>query len=237
MKKAIVLLSGGMDSAVTLYIARQGYECVALIFDYGQKAAREIECARKLSREAGCEFFVLDISLPWKGSSLLDETMEIKAASGGTIPDTYVPARNIIFLSYALSSAEAIKADAVFIGAHQLDYSNYPDCRGEFFDAFRAVVRTGTKTGTGAKPVDIVTPILNSTKVEILKKGMDLGVPFEYTWSCYSGGEEPCGVCESCVFRVDAFKQAGIEDPALRSVALLKKRKRFKRIAANRVEG
>lgn len=217
MEKAVVLLSGGMDSAVTLYIANRDYKCTSLIFDYGQKAGKELKCALDISREAGCDSKVLEISFPWKGSSLLDYTLDVpdRAGSGEDtgIPNTYVPGRNIVFLSYALSFAEVLGAKAVFIGAHQLDYSNYPDCRREFFEAFKKVVDTGTRCGVEGKAVEIITPILDFTKKEIVEKGVELGVPFEYTWSCYKPVKYPCGVCESCVFRQKAFKEAGIKDP------------------------
>ena len=220
MKEAVVLLSGGMDSAVTLYIAKKDYKCHTLVFDYGQRASREVECARRLAKNAGCEYKVLNISLPWKGSSLLDETQavpEADAGKEGEIPSTYVPARNIIFLSYGISFAESIGAEKVFIGAHELDFSNYPDCRKEFFESFQEVVRRGTKRGTEGRQVEIETPIIRKTKKEIVQTGRSLGVPFEYTWSCYKEEEVPCGVCESCVFRAKAFEEAGIEDPLLGS--------------------
>lgn len=201
-----------------MYIARQNYECHALIFDYGQKASYEIECARKIAEEAGCEYQVLRVSLPWKGSSLLDENMAIPGgdASGeGAIPSTYVPARNIIFLSFGLSFAESIDAEKVFIGAHELDFSNYPDCRKEFFASFRDVIRLGTKRGTEGREVGIETPVIDKTKKEIVEIGSELGVPFQYTWSCYKEGEDLCGACESCLFRAKAFKEAGLKDPLI----------------------
>ncbi len=218
MEKAIVLVSGGMDSAVTLYMAKQRYECYALVFSYGQKASREVSCALRMARKAGIECTTLDISLPWKGSALLDEGVEVPGYAGkpqGEIPETYVPARNILFLSYAVSYAETIGARAVFIGAHQLDFSNYPDCREAFFDSYRDVVSKGTKSGAEGRPVEIVTPIINMTKKRIVEEGLRLGVPFELTWSCYSGGESPCGSCESCMFRERAFREAGVPDPVL----------------------
>ncbi len=214
MKKAVVLLSGGMDSAVTLHIAKKDHQCHVLIFDYGQKAVKETACAREIAEMAGCGYYVLNISLPWKGSALLDKGKAIPegpAPRGGAIPDTYVPGRNIIFLSFGVSFAEAIGAEAVYIGAHQLDFSNYPDCRGEFFESFQEVIRRGTRDGKHG--IEIVTPILNRTKKEIVEIGNRLGVPFEHTWSCYRGGEAPCGTCESCLFRAQAFRDAGIEDP------------------------
>jgi len=218
MKKAIVLLSGGMDSAVTLYLAMKEYKCSVLIFDYGQKAQKETLLAQKLARVARCQDYLLKIDLPWKGSALLDERMEVPKegllSTGGKVPDTYVPARNMIFLSFAVSFAEAIKAEAVFIGAHQLDFSNYPDCRSEFFRDFEKCVKTGTKSGRKGAPIKIVTPIINKTKKEIVELGREMKVPFEYTWSCYEAGSVPCGKCESCLFRARAFKDLGIKDPA-----------------------
>jgi len=218
MKKAIVLLSGGMDSAVTLYLAKREYECSVLIFDYGQKARKETLLAQKLARGARCQSYSLKIDLPWKGSALLDERMEVPkgklSCTEKKVPDTYVPARNIIFLSFAVSFAEAIKAESVFIGAHQLDFSNYPDCRSGFFRDFEKCVKTGTKRGAKGVPVKIITPIINKTKKEIVELGRKLKVPFEYTWSCYESGSVPCGTCESCLFRARAFKDLAMEDPA-----------------------
>ena len=219
MKKAIVLLSGGMDSAVTLYIAKQEYNSRALVFDYGQKASKEVDIAVKAAKAAGVPCEVLKISMPWKGSALLDEKEDIPeydASGGGKIPGTYVPARNIIFLSYGVSYAEAAGAEAVFIGAHQLDFSNYPDCRSEFFEAFQEAVKKGTREGVEGRSVRIETPVVNMTKKEILARGLELGVPFEHTWSCYKGDEFPCGTCESCLFRAKAFEEAGVTDPAAR---------------------
>ena len=218
MKKAIVLLSGGMDSAVTLYMAKQGYDVETLIFDYGQKATKEVDCAIRLSEAAGSPYTILDIDLPWQGSSLLDGDEEIPESGEnavGGIPSTYVPARNIIFMSFAVSFAEAIGAEAVFIGAHQLDFSNYPDCRDVFFESFRNVIDKGTRSGSVGAPVKVETPILNFTKKDIVAKGLELGVPFEFSWSCYKGGGEPCGSCESCILRAKGFAEAGAPDPLL----------------------
>ncbi|MCK9595197.1 MAG: 7-cyano-7-deazaguanine synthase QueC [Candidatus Omnitrophica bacterium] len=220
-KRAIVLLSGGLDSAVTLYFSRAaGFVPYCLIFDYGQRHKREIEASKKICRKSGCEFQVAKISLPWKGSALLDKKRTLPRATGDggvrSIPATYVPGRNIIFLSFALSFAEAVAARAIFIGAHSQDYSGYPDCRPEFFRAFDKVALTGTKAGAKGSRITIHRPLLRMNKAQIIRLGNKLGVPFELTWSCYTGGGQPCGKCDSCYFRARGFLQAGLADPALR---------------------
>lgn len=220
MNKAVVLLSGGLDSAVTLYSAlKKGYNCTCLIFDYGQRHKKEINYAKKIAVKAGCVYQLIKINLPWQGSSLLDNRIKIsksalasKRQSAKKIPLTYVPGRNIIFLSFALSCAEAISAQAVFIGAHAQDYSGYPDCRPEFYRAFIKAAKAGTKTGVEGKPIKIITPLINKNKSQIIKLGVKLDVPFEYTWSCYEGAESPCGTCDSCYFRAKGFKEAGLKD-------------------------
>jgi len=208
-------LSGGLDSATTLYYAkRNGFEPYCLVFDYGQRHKREVAAARQIARALKAPLETVTISLPWKGSSLLDKSKAIpSSAVTGTIPDTYVPARNIIFLSFALSYAEVIRAEAVFIGAHAQDYSGYPDCRPEFYRAFDAVIKTGTKAGVEGNKINIITPLINKTKSEIVKLGFSLGVPFGRTWSCYHGGKRPCGKCDSCYYRAKGFAEAGLEDP------------------------
>ncbi len=215
-QRAIILLSGGLDSAVTLYIAKhRGFDCHCLIFDYGQRHHKEIERAKKIAARAGCGYTLLKISLPWKGSLLLGSRKRLPRASHGgssAIPPTYVPGRNIIFLSFALSYAEAIGARAIFIGAHSQDYSGYPDCRPEFFKAFCAMARKGTKSGVENKKIVIEAPLLNKGKAEIIKIGARLKVPFVLTWSCYQGGKKPCGKCASCYFRAKGFKEAGIKE-------------------------
>lgn len=219
-KKAVVLLSGGLDSATTLYIAKSlGYACACLIFDYNQRHKREIESAKIIAQKVGCPYEILKIELPWKGSSLLDRAMDIPVASKLNksvvtlaIPNTYVPGRNIIFLSFALSYAEAIGASAIYIGAHSQDYSGYPDCRLEFFKAFNKVISQGTKAGVENKGIEIIAPLIDKKKAEIIAIGNKLGVPFELTWSCYEGGNEPCGQCDSCRFRRTGFLEAGIEE-------------------------
>lgn len=212
-KDAIVLLSGGLDSATALYFARaQGYRCFALIFDYGQRHKKEIAAAKKVAKQARCLYQVLKIKLPWKGSALLDKKIKIKRGRGA-IPATYVPARNIIFLSFALSCAEARGARAIFIGAHAQDYSGYPDCRPQFYQAFSKVINCGTKAGGKIK---VFTPLINKTKAGIIRMAESLKVPLELTWSCYRGAKLPCGKCDSCYFRQKGFREAGIKDPILK---------------------
>jgi 7-cyano-7-deazaguanine synthase len=210
MKKAIILLSGGIDSTTTLYLAKkQGYKCFALIVDYGQRHKREIKSAVAVARRAKVPYQMIEIDLPWKGSSLLNKKLKIpvrKSLKG--IPSTYVPARNTIFLSFALSYAEAMGAKAIFIGANAIDFSGYPDCRPAFYKAFRKVVKTGIrKHGIGIK-----TPLINMTKAQIIALGIKLKAPLELTWSCYKGGRKPCGVCDSCKLRQKGFSQLGIRD-------------------------
>lgn len=208
--KAVVLLSGGIDSTTTLYYAKsKGYKCYTLIFDYGQRHKREVQSAVAVANRAKVTYCILKINLPWKGSSLLDKRLKLpvrRKLKG--IPSTYVPARNTIFLSYALSYAEAIGAEAIFIGANAIDFSGYPDCRPVFYRAFRKVVQTGTKV----RKIKIMTPLINLTKAQIIRLGMKLGAPLELTWSCYKGGQKPCGVCDSCRLRAKGFREAGIYD-------------------------
>jgi 7-cyano-7-deazaguanine synthase len=220
-KKAIVLLSGGLDSATVLYWAlKNGWQPQALIFEYGQRHSREVHSARALCRKSGVPFKMAGIKLPWGGSSLLDKKSplpRIKDARriGKEIPSTYVPGRNTLFLSYGLSFAEAAGARAVMIGANALDYSGYPDCRPDFIAAMSRVFKLGTKAGRQGKPVKIIAPLLKLSKARIIKLGSKLGVPYELTWSCYRGGKKPCGVCDSCRLRTRGFKEAGKKDPAL----------------------
>ncbi len=214
-KKAVVLLSGGLDSAVALYLANaQGFECSCLIFDYGQRHKRELESAKRIAKSAGCNFRVIKIHMPWHGSSLLDHKLKIPNRRQKNIPSTYVPARNIIFLSFALSCAEATGAKAIFIGAHTQDYSGYPDCRPEFYRAFTRAALKGTKTGVNKKGIKIITPLINKRKSEIIRLGVRLKVPLELTWSCYSADKIPCMRCDSCHYRRKGFIEAGIKDPA-----------------------
>ncbi len=221
-KRAVVLLSGGLDSATTLYIAKsKGYECHALIFEYGQRHRRELSSAKRIARGAGCEYWVIKVEMPWQGSSLLDKSMALpkkrpmeKIKSG--IPSSYVPARNTIFLSFAASYAEAIGAKSIFIGANAIDYSGYPDCREVYLKAFGRVIKEGTKAGVEGRAVSIEAPLLKKTKAQIIKEGNRLGAPYGDTWSCYEGKGAPCGMCDSCVIRKNGFKEAGVVDPLVR---------------------
>ena len=205
-KKAIVLLSGGMDSAVTLFIAKKkGFKPYCLTFDYGQRHKKEILSAKKVAKAAKSEFTLLKIRLPWKNSALLDKNIKVpenrKFSGRVDIPATYVPARNTIFLSFALSYAEAIGAKAVFIGANAIDFSGYPDCRPEYYRVFNELFKKAIKL----KGIKIITPLLYKTKEDIVKLGRRLGVNFNLTWSCYNGGRRPCGVCDACRLRAKGF--------------------------------
>lgn len=221
MKKAVVLLSGGLDSATCLYWAKsRGYDCQCLVFDYGQRHKKEIKHSLQIAKAAKCPYFAVNISLPWKGSSLLDKKVNIPPAtsnqrSATAIPSTYVPARNTIFLSFALSFAEAIGAQAVVIGANALDYSGYPDCRPAYFQALQKMANLATKAGVEGKKIKILTPLLHKTKAQIVKLGTSLKVPYQLTWSCYRGGGRPCGTCDSCLLRAKGFQEAKKSDPAV----------------------
>ena len=221
MKKAVVLLSGGLDSSTCMAIAKNdGYEIYALSFDYGQRHDRELESARAIARHFGAkEHLVLKMELDRiGGSALTDESIEVpenrdEEHMAEDIPVTYVPARNTILLSYALAYAEVKDCDAIYIGANALDYSGYPDCRPEYYRAFEEVARLGTKRGVEGRPIEIKYPLIEMSKAEIIRTGMELGVPYELTWSCYKGGERACGVCDSCRLRLKGFREAGYEDP------------------------
>lgn len=219
MKKAVVLLSGGLDSATALYCAQKtGYRTSCLIFDYGQRHRREILSARRIAEQSGSEYHIINFTMPWKGSALLDDAVQIPAnrtAIGNGIPATYVPSRNTIFLSFAMSAAEAIGADAVYIGANALDYSGYPDCRPEYFKQIQKVFQIGTKAGVEGRQIEVCAPLISMTKAQIVRLGTSLGVPYQLSWSCYEGGEVPCRACDSCQLREKGFREAGVHDPLL----------------------
>lgn len=216
-KKAVVLLSGGLDSATTLAVAKnENYDIYAISFDYGQKHLRELEAAKKICARYKIKHKVIKVDLGWARSALTDKKIKIpeqREEIGKDIPPTYVPARNLLFLSYALAFAESINAEAIFIGANARDYSGYPDCRPEFYRALQVAVEVGTKSGVEGKPVKIKYPLINLTKAEIIKKGLSLNVPYELTWSCYKGGKKACGKCDSCILRAKGFREANAKDP------------------------
>ncbi len=216
--KAVVLLSGGLDSSTVLAMAiDMGYDAYALSFDYGQRHSRELESAKKIAEHYHVPLKVLKIDLRQIGGSALTDDIEVpeRDVNGieNEIPITYVPARNTILLSYALGYAEVIDADAIFYGANAIDYSGYPDCRPEYVEAFEKCANLGTKRGVEGNKIRIIAPIIHMSKAEIVKNGMELGVPYELTWSCYRGGKKACGKCDSCQLRLKGFMEAGYEDP------------------------
>lgn len=221
-RRAVVLLSGGLDSATILAIAKEaGRDCFCLTFDYGQRHHKEIDAARSLATWAGASHEILSFQLPWKGSALLDEGIRLAKdralkEMAQEIPATYVPARNTIFLSFAASWAETIQAPFIYFGANAIDYSGYPDCRQSYLLAFQRLLALGTKSGVLGKNAEILAPLVNKTKAEIVRWGMRLGVPYELTWSCYAGKELPCQRCDSCLLRAKAFQEVGIDDPLLK---------------------
>jgi len=221
VKKAVCLISGGLDSCVTSFIAKeQGYEIYALSFNYGQLHKKELDCSNKIAQAVGVENrIILDVDFQKFGkSSLLNASADsiqdhnLKDITG-EIPSTYVPARNTVFLSMALAYAESIDADAMFIGVNAVDYSGYPDCRPEYIQAYQKMADLATKKGIEGRPIKIEAPLLQLTKSEIIKTGLKLNAPLVDTWSCYRGGELACGRCDSCVLRLKGFKDAGVEDP------------------------
>lgn len=224
---AVVLLSGGLDSATALAIAHaEGWDCHALTVRYGQRHALEVDRARRLAAVLGAvEHQVIDLDLSaWGGSSLTGEGDVPRAAAGpgpeaGAIPSTYVPARNTILLALALGYAEARGAGAIFLGVSAVDYSGYPDCRPAFVEAFRALARVGTRAGLAGNAPEIRAPLLNKSKGETIRWGLALGLDYALTWSCYDPrpGGRPCGACDSCRLRARGFAEAGIADPLLAS--------------------
>lgn len=218
MPRAVVLLSGGLDSATLLAVARERlFECHALSFDYGQVHRAELDAAAKVAAAIGArEHRVIEIPIgALGGSALTDAAIAVPDEGGDGIPVTYVPARNTVFLSLALAWAEVLEAEAIFIGVNAIDYSGYPDCRPEFVAAFQALAGLATKQGVEGRPVAINAPLLNLTKAEIIARGTDLGVDYSLTVSCYRADDRgrACGHCDACRFRQQGFEQAGLPDP------------------------
>ena len=218
--KAVVLLSGGLDSATMLAMAnKEGYACHALSFNYGQRHKIELIAATNIAVLLNAaEHRIVELDLTWiGGSALTDSRIAVPEAPSPGIPVTYVPARNTIFLSYALGYAETLGAGDIFIGVNAVDYSGYPDCRPEYIRAFGNMARLATKAGVEGKPLRIHTPLIHLSKAEIIKKGAALGLDYSLTVSCYQADTlgRACGVCDSCRFRKEGFIAAGIKDPTI----------------------
>ncbi|OUS12729.1 7-cyano-7-deazaguanine synthase QueC [Gammaproteobacteria bacterium 53_120_T64] len=217
-EKAVVLVSGGLDSATVLAMAlAEGFECYALAFDYGQRHRAELDASRDISRALGCEahkVITLDLRAIG-GSALTDDSIEVPEEQAEGIPVTYVPARNTVFLSLALGWAEVLGANSIHIGVNAVDYSGYPDCRPEFIAAFEAVANLATQVGVEGQTMRIHTPLMSLTKAEIIQRGMALGLDYGETVSCYQASDNglACGVCDSCRLRRDGFLAAGAADP------------------------
>lgn len=222
--RAVVLLSGGMDSATAGAVARdQGFELFGLSFRYGQRHAAELEAATRVASWLGVRrHVVLEIDLRSFGGSALTGDLAVPKDTpleriGDAIPATYVPARNTIFLSFAMGWAEVLEAADIFIGANALDYSGYPDCRPEYIEAFERMANLATRAGVEGRRLRIHTPLIGLGKAEIVKLGQRLGVDYGMTWSCYDPTPDgtPCGHCDACLLRAKGFREAGVEDPAL----------------------
>jgi 7-cyano-7-deazaguanine synthase len=215
-RKAVVLVSGGLDSATALAIAQdQGYEAHALAVDYGQRHRSELEAARRVTVAAGVPLKILPLDLRTIGGSALTAEIDVPEAGATGIPVTYVPARNTILLSLALAYAEVLGADDIFIGVNAVDYSGYPDCRPEFIAAYQQMARLATKAGVEGGEMTIHTPLIKLSKAAIIGRGVALGVDYELTVSCYQADEQgrACGQCDSCRIRRDGFLAAGVADP------------------------
>ncbi len=220
-RAAVVLLSGGLDSTTALYWAKKkGYAAIALSILYGQRHVRELAAARAVAQAAKVKIHEVSLSLPWlMKSSLTNKSLRLpdiplsKIGRGG-VPSTYVPGRNTIFLSLAVSLADAVGAEAVVIGANALDYSGYPDCRPPFLSAFLKVFKLGTKQGIEGKPLALLAPLLRLDKKGIVLLAAKVQAPLRLTWSCYAGNARQCGRCDSCKLRAKGFFEAGLLDPA-----------------------
>jgi len=215
MKKAVILLSGGLDSTTCMSIAdKEGYELYPISFDYGQRHTRELEAAKSVAKFYQVNehriFHIDNVG----GSALTDPSIQVpEYKEDGEIPVTYVPARNILFLSYALGYAEVIAAEAIYIGISSVDYSGYPDCRPEFLEAFQKVAMVGTKMGVQGQPIQIKAPLIQLSKADTIRLATQNGAPLHLSTSCYRGGEKACGTCDSCTLRLRGFAEAGITDP------------------------
>ena len=219
MNKAIVLLSGGLDSATTAAIAiARGYEVIALSFRYGQRHQKELLAAQKIVKALEIkEHFITDINLSsWGGSSLTDTSMTIPQTGlqPDIIPSTYVPGRNTVFIAIALSVAEAKQAQAIYLGINAVDYSGYPDCRPEYLQAFQQLANLSSKAGVEGNAPQLIAPLVKDSKVDIVRRALELNVPIADTWSCYQGEETPCGLCDSCRIRDRALIEVGRDDLA-----------------------
>ena len=230
LKNVVVLLSGGLDSSTLAYLASKSSKphiknrVFTLTFDYGQRHKKELSSAERISKKIDAvshKVVKFDLSL-WGGSSLTVQNLKVpqnrlfkhsQSLTAKSIPNTYVPARNTIFLSFALAFAEAIKASEIYIGVNQIDYSGYVDCRGDFIKKFQELARVATVSGVDGNPVKIKTPLMSLSKKEIVRVGQRLGVDWKSTWSCYLGKRFSCGQCDSCQLRLQGFMQAGIRDP------------------------
>lgn len=216
--KAVVLLSGGLDSATALAMAQaDGHDVFAMSFRYGQRHDIELESAAAIARDrgvAGHRIAAIDLAA-FGGSALTDTAIEIPETPSDGIPVTYVPARNTIFLAYALAWAEVLKADAIYLGVNAVDYSGYPDCRPEYIAAFERMANLATRRGVEGEPVTIHAPLIDWSKAEIIRRGTELGVDYAATVSCYQADREgrACGVCDSCRLRAQGFADAGVDDP------------------------
>lgn len=217
-RRAVVLLSGGLDSATCLAIAKNsGYACHALNFDYGQRHRAELTAAQNVARQLeAVEYRVIKIDLAGiGGSALTDANIAVPTQPGTGIPVTYVPARNTVFLSLALAWAEVLHASRIFIGVNAIDYSGYPDCRPEYIAAFERMANLGTKAGIEGQGFKIETPLMHMSKAQIIREGVKLGVDYAITVSCYSAGDDgrACGRCDACRFRAQGFHNANLQDP------------------------
>jgi 7-cyano-7-deazaguanine synthase len=222
MPKAVVLLSGGLDSAtVAAQAIADGYEPIALSFRYGQRHDRELQAAQDIAKHLNLsQHFMVDVNLAqWGGSALTDSNIEVPTAGvqANEIPITYVPGRNTVFIAIALSLAEAQQADAIYLGINAVDYSGYPDCRPEYLAAFQALAQLSSKAGLEDNAPKLIAPLVMDSKTDIVKRAVKLGIPIEKTWSCYQGGDEPCGVCDSCRIRDRALIEAGYPEFATQS--------------------